>query len=406
MVATARPDTIPDDPRTADTLGLRRYADAIGALISASQQKPPLSIAVFGSWGSGKSFFMKMIKAAVKDFANAGEDAFKAATATPFLRRVVHIEFNAWHYAEGNLWASLVHAILVGLQRELAPADDRSAFQHLLDHLHLHEAARAEAVAKLREAEQRLEESQAALRKMEQEVAARRTRQADVLDVADVIKAVQQETLKALKPPGNAVSEDAWVKSVGASVTSVAAYLGRPELAHQVPALQAAANDAAARAKALQVTVGDIRDLLDEAHASADRGLSFVGWLANARFAPGERTKMLLLGGGGMCLLVLVALLLGFWGAQIAAAISAIAAFMLPLFGTATVAIGWARRHLSEATRAFRYARQHSRPCRSTSGTKAGDARCRTGGGSARHGGSGSRSGATACGCRGSTRRR
>ena len=49
-VATLRPDTMPDDPRTADRLDLRRYADAIGALIAADKQVPPLSIAVFGPW--------------------------------------------------------------------------------------------------------------------------------------------------------------------------------------------------------------------------------------------------------------------------------------------------------------------------------------------------------------------
>jgi hypothetical protein len=57
VVTTLEPDTIPRDPRPFDKLGLRRYAYAMAALIAASNQKPPLSIAVFGPWGSGKSFF-------------------------------------------------------------------------------------------------------------------------------------------------------------------------------------------------------------------------------------------------------------------------------------------------------------------------------------------------------------
>ena len=353
VVTTARPDTIPDDPRGADTLGLRRYADALGALITATDQKPPLSIAVFGSWGSGKSFFMAMIRAAVRDFASAGVDAFKARTSTPFLRRVVQIEFNAWHYAEGNLWASLVHAILVGLQHALAPQDNRSVFQNVLDQLHLHEAARLEAEGRLRHAEQRLAESHAALVKLEEKAATRRRLESEVPSSRDIIWAVQDEALATLRPPGSDADAQAWIASVGDSVTKAAGYLGRPELARQVPDLRSAANNAVAGAQALKVKVADIQDLLDEAQASASRGLSLLGWLANARTAPGDRRALLLRGGGVLAALVIIALLLGYWGANIAAAISAMAAFVLPLIGGLTVAIGWARRHLADATRAF-----------------------------------------------------
>ena len=43
-------------------------ATELGALIAAEAQTPPLSIAVFGAWGSGKSFFMRMIQEAAQEF--------------------------------------------------------------------------------------------------------------------------------------------------------------------------------------------------------------------------------------------------------------------------------------------------------------------------------------------------
>jgi hypothetical protein len=353
LIAVARPDTIPEDPRAEDSLGLARYADAIGALISAGDQRPPLSIAVFGSWGSGKSFFMAMIRAAVRDFEGSGAADHAAQRASPFLRRVVQIEFNAWHYAEGNLWASLVHAILVGLQRAMAPEAERSPFQEVLDRLHLHEAARQEAEGKLREAEQRLEETRAALAEAEQAAAQRRRNEAGIPDATAILRAVQAETLAAIGPAEGTGDPGAWIQSVGQAVTDAATYLGRPELLRQVPALQRAAEQGAATKEALQVQVGALRELLDEAEASGGHGRSLLGWLANARAPEGGMLKVVLTGVAMLLALLVLALLLERHGAAIAAWITGLAALLVPLLSAAGTAIGWARQHLGKATRAF-----------------------------------------------------
>jgi hypothetical protein len=354
VIATARPDVIPADPRRDDTLDLRRFADALGALITAQEQRPPLSIAVFGSWGSGKSFFMAMIRAAVREFEAAGRDAAARKQPTPFLGRVVQIEFNAWHYAEGNLWASLVHAILVALERELKPKDPMTTpFELMLNQLKLREAEKIEAEQRLQAAERRLVEAQAAMRQADQQVASRRADEGNLPTAAEVLRAVQEEALARLGPPEGQADPEAWIRSVGDSVGKAATYLGRPELAAQVPALTAAATEAAKTTEALQTRVGAVRELLDESHSSAARGIGLLGWLANARI----RKERLILG----VLLALIALVLLIGLAQELEArgkdIAATMTTVVTLLGTAGTALGaaiaWAKRHMADASRAF-----------------------------------------------------
>ena len=89
-----------------DRLGVRRDAEALADLICLRVASPPLAIGLFGDWGSGKSTFMHMLEEAVD---RATED--DAHTPDLFIKNVVHIRFNAWHYIDANLWASLVSHI-------------------------------------------------------------------------------------------------------------------------------------------------------------------------------------------------------------------------------------------------------------------------------------------------------
>jgi polyhydroxyalkanoate synthesis regulator phasin len=80
---------------------------------------PPLAIGLFGDWGSGKSYFMRSMKAAAKQIS----DGARARNSTKFCTEIVSIEFNAWHYADTNLWASLVSHILECLARHVSPSE-------------------------------------------------------------------------------------------------------------------------------------------------------------------------------------------------------------------------------------------------------------------------------------------
>jgi len=103
-----------------DQLDIRGDVLAFAGLIAARTLKPPLSIGLFGEWGSGKTFFMRMLMKQVALLARQARESFAAHKTRQrdqtFYRRIVQIEFNAWHYAEGNLWASLVQHIFDNLR--------------------------------------------------------------------------------------------------------------------------------------------------------------------------------------------------------------------------------------------------------------------------------------------------
>ena len=93
------------DP-SVDPLRIRSDVTAMARLICHDGTEPPLSIAIFGDWGSGKTTFMNRLREEVADLAKprAGETP---RAGPQFVSPIVQIEFNAWQFADANLWASL-----------------------------------------------------------------------------------------------------------------------------------------------------------------------------------------------------------------------------------------------------------------------------------------------------------
>jgi hypothetical protein len=120
-----------DSPGDTDLLGIERDVAAFATLIAARDVNPPLSVGLFGDWGSGKSFFMKQLRRGIEDLAREARQSGEMQCNWPFYKRIVQVEFNAWHYVDGNLWASLVQHILDNLR----PAGDKSASRQLQQHL-------------------------------------------------------------------------------------------------------------------------------------------------------------------------------------------------------------------------------------------------------------------------------
>jgi len=97
-----------DEDRGIDYLDIVKDYTAFAKIIAARDFVPPLSIALFGKWGAGKSFFMKKLDEQVRVYSENGTSEF-------YCTGIAQIHFNAWSYMDANLWASIVSKIFEGL---------------------------------------------------------------------------------------------------------------------------------------------------------------------------------------------------------------------------------------------------------------------------------------------------
>lgn len=111
-----------------DKLNYARFADAFATLVQNPDAKTPITIGIYGQWGSGKSFLMKkIIQVLRKDQSNApktwSEKMIKPVGQlfSPKKDKQVEtiiIEFNAWVYSGSeHLWASLVTHLYREIER-------------------------------------------------------------------------------------------------------------------------------------------------------------------------------------------------------------------------------------------------------------------------------------------------
>jgi hypothetical protein len=158
------PDVSTDMPgeKDQDLLNIQRDVSALCSVIAAADAALPLSIGLFGDWGSGKSFFMKEMEKKLNQLAAQG--------APLYCSSIVQLKFNAWHYMDTTLWASLTSEIFEGLATALSKspgakpenkaaellADMSSSRDRLADA----ERKKGDAEAELAKSEQRLQELQ------------------------------------------------------------------------------------------------------------------------------------------------------------------------------------------------------------------------------------------------------
>jgi hypothetical protein len=101
---TSLPVVVADTAQGTDRLDVSADATALANVIAARSTSPPLSIGLFGDWGSGKSFLIAQVQKRIRTISRRA----RQTEGSPYCGYVRNIEFNAWHYADGNLWASLV----------------------------------------------------------------------------------------------------------------------------------------------------------------------------------------------------------------------------------------------------------------------------------------------------------
>ncbi|MEQ9401404.1 MAG: P-loop NTPase fold protein [Longimicrobiales bacterium] len=295
-----------------DHLDVTRYATAFATIMTARDVSPPLSIGVFGDWGSGKSFFMRLMR---RQTGRLAEMRVTGADGRPlFHRNVVSIEFNAWHYVDANLWASLVQAILEGLDRAMQQRS-RGLIHEMLDQLELAQEARKDASAAVAAAREALED-----RKTEKETAARKakTRQDELAETrtADLQRAIRTHAVEDL------------------SLDRVADFLERyGGLGERERALLAELKGQTDK------NLGDLKDLITDGQNLAGRGRSTLDWLVRAPVTPRQMLlAVFVVVGGGLLVWALEALL--------ASQAPAITAAIVEVGAAVGVVVAWAKGQL------------------------------------------------------------
>jgi KAP family P-loop domain len=101
---------------SGDFIGIRAEVDAFAYLIASKSLMLPLAVGLFGDWGSGKSFFLRSLQRTIDKMVNSPAAANYSTKELPFYRHIAQIEFNAWQYVGGDLWASLLEHLFRNLR--------------------------------------------------------------------------------------------------------------------------------------------------------------------------------------------------------------------------------------------------------------------------------------------------
>jgi hypothetical protein len=84
-----------DQPSPTDSLDFRSYVEALKDLIFHNKTQTPLTLGIFGRWGTGKTTLMRMLE---HELGREG---------------ITTVWFNAWQYSdEDELWAAFLQSIL------------------------------------------------------------------------------------------------------------------------------------------------------------------------------------------------------------------------------------------------------------------------------------------------------
>jgi hypothetical protein len=154
-----------------------------------------------------------------------------AAPATPFCARVVTIEFNAWHYVDANLLASLVGHILDCLARYLNPNDPGAERAKLIGQLVSARTAVDEVKVEKAASAKSLEDQHTRLKELEEqrlsaELRLRDLRSADFREIRSANKELEQNVKQALESLG-APTALARIEDLDAALSETNSLAGR-----------------------------------------------------------------------------------------------------------------------------------------------------------------------------------
>lgn len=129
----------PADQEEKDWLGYKSYAQIIAQIIKDPESEPPLSIAIIGPWGQGKSSLMRMIQRRVSTRKPVDSEGESEKRPSPWQlqawtnrknkenkdthwTRLVNptVWFNPWEYQSSEqIWSGMAHAIIHQLVGQL-----------------------------------------------------------------------------------------------------------------------------------------------------------------------------------------------------------------------------------------------------------------------------------------------
>lgn len=149
-----------------DPLGTRADVLALARLACHEDADPPISIGIFGGWGSGKSTFMEALQRHIRALADPATAGDQPDGGPRFVSPIVQIRFNAWQFADANLWASLTAEFFDQLRAGGFEGGGKRAHARLIEDVNEHvrglskeATARRSALAK---ADEQLRTAQAA----------------------------------------------------------------------------------------------------------------------------------------------------------------------------------------------------------------------------------------------------
>ncbi|MFP4259682.1 MAG: P-loop NTPase fold protein, partial [Opitutales bacterium] len=95
-----------------DAFGHRDLADALRSLIESTDHKPPYSIGLLGSWGSGKSSIKELYLCSLNGEERDLESDSNGRTRT---KKIKSITFNAWRFGGENIKRALIRHVFVSI---------------------------------------------------------------------------------------------------------------------------------------------------------------------------------------------------------------------------------------------------------------------------------------------------
>ena len=214
-----------------DLLDIKEEVNSFSYVLASRAIKPPLAVGLFGDWGGGKSFFMQQMQRRIAELSTdrrkptAETTAQNAADESPFCRNIVQIRFNAWHYLDSDLWASLVTEIFDKLFAAIGGKSDRPE-----DKLPKLAAELQDANGVYREAQQQLADAQTL----------RKSAEAALNQAIQAREALEGSLLTQLNDVAQLVRNE---PAVQRQVEKLATELGIPSLRESFAALAARAAD-------------------------------------------------------------------------------------------------------------------------------------------------------------------